>query len=90
MADPIIPRDEAKAYLRVTDDWEDTLIQHLIATASESALAHADGLQPGDAVPESVRTAALIHVARLFDTRHNEEQPVASLTLANRYRRWDV
>lgn len=90
MADPIITLNEAKAYLRVTDDWEDTLILHLIATASESALAHADGLQPGDAVPESVRTAALIHVARLFDTRHNEEQPVASLTLANRYRRWDV
>lgn len=47
MADPIITLNEAKAYLRVTDDWEDTLILHLIATASESALAHADGLQPG-------------------------------------------
>jgi len=90
MADPIITLDEAKAYLRVDYDEEDALIGQLIATASESALAHADGLQPGAPVPESVRTAALIHVARLFDSRHNEEQPPAALTLANRYRRWDV
>lgn len=90
MPDPIITLDEAKAFLRVDYGDEDTLIEHLIATASETAMAHADGLQSGDAVPDSVRTAALIHVARLFDSRHNEEQPPASLTLANRYRRWDV
>lgn len=90
MADPIITLAEAKEYLRVTYDDEDTLIAHLIATASESAMAHADGLEDGATVPESVRTAALIHVARLFDTRHNEDQPPASLSLANRYRRWDV
>lgn len=90
MADPIITLDEAKAFLRFDYDDEDALIAQLILTASETALAHADGLAPGDVIPESVRTAALIQVARLFDTRHNEDQPPASLTLANRYRRWDV
>lgn len=90
MADPIITLDEAKAFLRFDYNDEDVLIAQLILTASETALAHADGLEEGDPIPESVRTAALIHVARLFDTRHNEDQPPASLTLANRYRRWDV
>lgn len=90
MADPIITLDEAKAFLRLDYADEDALIQQLIQTASETALAHADGLAPGEPIPGSVRTAALIHVARLFDTRHNEEQPPAALTLANRYRRWDV
>ncbi|MBC1183744.1 phage gp6-like head-tail connector protein [Brevundimonas sp. WCHBH090558] len=90
MVEPIITLAEAKAFLRLDYDDEDELIAQLILTASETALAHADGLTPGDAIPESVRTAALIHVARLFDTRHSEDQPAASLTLANRYRRWDV
>ena len=90
MADPIITLDEAKAFLRFDYNDEDVLIAQLILTASETALAHADGLEEGDPIPESVRTAALIHVARLFDTRHNEDQPPASLALANRYRRWDV
>lgn len=86
----IITLEETKAFLRVDYSEEDELLLQLIGTASESALAHADGLTAGDVVPESVRTAALIHVARLFDTRHNEDQPPASLALANRYRKWDV
>jgi len=90
MADPIITLDEAKAFLRFDYDDEDALIAQLILTASESALAHADGLASGEPIPESVRTSALIHVARLFNTRHDEDQPPAALTLANRYRRWDV
>ena len=87
---PIVTLEEAKTFLRVDYSEEDALIQSLILTATETALAHADGLVEGDPIPESVRTAALIHVARLFDTRHNEDQPPASLTLANRYRKWDV
>ena len=65
----LITLDEAKAFLRVDHTEEDDLIEQLIATATETALAHADGLDEGDPVPEIVRTSALLHVARLFDGR---------------------
>lgn len=90
MTDPILTLDEAKAFLRVDDDHEDALITHLILTASETALAHADGLTEGDPIPESVRTSALLHVARLYDNREEGAAPVASQWLANRYRKWGV
>lgn len=90
MADPIITLDETKDFLRVDSNHEDQLIGSLILTASETAMAHADGLVDGDEIPESVRTAALLHVSRLFDDRRSEDPPEASATLANRYRKWDV
>jgi len=90
MIAPILTLDETKAFIRVDDDGEDTLIQGLILTASETALAHADGLLDGDEIPESVRTSALLHVARLYDNREEGAAPVASVSLANRYRKWDV
>lgn len=90
MADPIITLAETKAFIRVDDDDDDALIQHLIATATETALAHADGLEEGDTIPESVRTSALLHVARLYDDRASEAVPQAAATLANRYRKWGV
>lgn len=90
MADPIITLDEAKTFLRVDYSDEDALILQLIDTATETALAHADGLEDGDPIPESVRTSALLHVSRLYNDRETEAVPQASATLANRYRRWDV
>ena len=86
----LITLDEAKAFLRVDHTEEDDLIEQLIATATETALAHADGLEEGDPVPESVRTSAMLHVARLFDGREEGAAPPASVALANRYRAWDV
>ena len=90
MADSIITLDEAKAFIRIDYADEDPLILQLIDTASETALAHADGLQPAGPIPESVRTSALLHVARLYDGRHEGAAPPASVSLANRYRKWDV
>lgn len=90
MIAPILTLEETKAFIRVDDSDEDTLIEALILTATETALAHADGLLEGDEVPESVRTSALLHVARLYDDRHTENPPQAAATLANRYRKWDV
>ena len=87
---PLLSLAETKLFLRVDDDQEDTLIAGLILTAAETALAHADGLLEGDTVPESVRTSALLHVARLYDNRDEGAAPVASVSLANRYRKWDV
>ncbi len=90
MPDPIITLAEAKAFIRVDHTDEDTLINGLILAATETALAHADGLLEADPVPESVRTSALLHVARLYDDRHSENPPQAAATLASRYRDWSV
>lgn len=87
---PLLSLAETKLFLRVDDDEEDTLIAGLILTATETVLAHADGLLEDDTVPESVRTSALLHVARLYDNREEGAAPVASVSLANRYRKWDV
>lgn len=90
MIAPILTLEETRLFLRIDDDDEDTLIQSLILTASETAMAHADGLLESDEIPESVRTSAMLHVARLYDNRHEGAAPVASVSLANRYRKWDV
>ncbi len=90
MIAPILTLAEVKVFLRIDDDDEDTLLQGLILTATETALAHADGLLAEDEIPESVRTSALLHIASLYDTRHEGAAPVASVSLANRYRKWDV
>lgn len=87
---PIVTLEEAKAFIRVESQDEDVLIQQLIATASETAMAHADGIEAGGEIPESVRTSALLHIGRLYDTREEGAAPVASVSLANRYRKWDV
>lgn len=87
---PLLSLAEAKLFLRVDHDDDDTLIEGLILTAAETALAHADGLTEADTIPESVRTSALLHVARLYDNREEGAAPVASVSLANRYRKWDV
>lgn len=89
MADPILTLAETKQFLRVLHDEDDALIEGLILTATETALAHADGLGETDAIPESVRTSALLHVCHLYDDRHSEAPPAAA-TLANRYRDWSV
>ncbi|PZN99849.1 MAG: phage gp6-like head-tail connector protein [Alphaproteobacteria bacterium] len=90
MIEPILTLDETKLFLRILHDDEDTVIAGLIQTATETAMAHADGLLPEDEIPESVRTSALLHVCRLYDDRHTEAPPQAAATLANRYRKWDV
>lgn len=87
----IVTLADAKAYCRVDYDEEDTLFEAWIATATETALAHADGL-PSNATdyPASIKTAVLLHVSRLYTTREDATLPEASATLARRYRKWDV
>lgn len=90
MASLTITLAEAKAFIRVDHTTEDALIQQLIMTAVETAFAHADGLPATGAAPDSVKTAALLHIARLYDDRHSDNPPQAAATLASRYRNWSV
>ncbi|MGQ2971832.1 head-tail connector protein [Brevundimonas mediterranea] len=94
---PIMTLDEAKAFLRFDSDDEDTLISSLMATATETAMAHADGLAEDDEAPESVKTAALLLMAHWFENREavnigniTTMVPLGALWLANRYRKWEV
>lgn len=87
----IVTLEEAKDHCRITGDYEDALLESYIDTATETALAHADGLSEDVTdYPASLKTAILMHVARLFDVREDGATPRSSISLANRYRKWGV
>lgn len=60
---------EAKAYLRVDSDAEDTTIALLIAAASEAVLSAADGWNGIGEVPDRLKLAVLARVAVAFERR---------------------
>lgn len=85
-------RDDADPEIRAQSIRE-TILYKMDPSALSQAQrikVEGDGLVEGDEIPESVRTSALLHVSRLYDDRQSENPPVASATLANRYRNWDV
>lgn len=62
--------DEVKLYLRVDDDFEDTLIQSLMNTAQEMVediLRYK--LTEFETIPETIKQAMLFVVATLFESR---------------------
>jgi hypothetical protein len=65
----LVSLDEAKLWLRVMHDEEDTTIGLLIGAASEAVLEMADGWTPGAPAPERLRLAVLARVAIAFDNR---------------------
>lgn len=70
MATPdIVTLTEAKAYLRVDADDEDDLLHLLIGAATEAALQLADGYDPAEEAPLTLKLAILVHVTRAFDNR---------------------
>lgn len=73
---PPITLAEAKAFLRVTDDAEDGLVQLLI-DAAVARVAAATGLALSDASPAPLRLAALMLVAHGFEHRERAEPPWA-------------
>lgn len=68
MAD-IVTLDEAKAWLRVSGDDEDSTIALLIASASDSVSEMADLWDRTGDVPNRLKLAVLARIAVAFDTR---------------------
>jgi len=68
---PPITLAEAKAFLRVTDDAEDALIQLLIAAATER-VELAVGMVLTDPAPSPLRLAILMLVAHGHEHREGE------------------
>jgi uncharacterized phage protein (predicted DNA packaging) len=68
---PPITLAEAKAFLRVTDEAEDALIQLLIEAATER-VELAVGLVLTDPAPSPLRLAILMLVAHGFEHREGE------------------
>lgn len=65
----IVTLDEAKLFLRVTHDDEDTAIAMMIDAASEAVLEHANAYDPAEPVPARLKAAVLARVAILYDER---------------------
>lgn len=73
---PPITLAEAKAFLRVSDDAEDALVQLLIDAAA-ARIGGATGLTLTDASPAPLRLAVLMLVAHGFEHREQAEAPLA-------------
>ncbi len=73
---PPITLAEAKAFLRVSDDAEDALVQLLIDAAAGRVEA-ATGLTLSDVSPAPLRLCVLMLVAHGFEHREAAEAPLA-------------
>ena len=60
---------EAKSYLRVTENHEDTLIATLITAASDAVGDYAEAWAGAGDVPARIKQAVLARVAAAFDNR---------------------
>jgi len=73
---PPITLAEARAFLRVTDDAEDALVQLLI-DAAVARVAAATALTLTDVSPAPLRLAVLMLVAHGFEHREAAEVPLS-------------
>lgn len=72
---PPITLAEARAFLRVTDDAEDALVQLLIDAAVQR-IEVATALTLTDASPAPLRLAVLMLIAHGFEHREAAEAPI--------------
>lgn len=79
----IVTLTEAKDYLRVTSDRDDSTIALLIAAASESVRQTADLWDGTGEAPDRLKLAVLARVAESFDNR--EQLPSATNELRTLY-----
>ena len=65
----IVTFEEAKLFLRVTHDDEDSVIALMIAAATEAVLEHANNHDAAGPVPARLKAAALARCCILYDER---------------------
>lgn len=79
----LVTLEEAKAFLRVDFDDDDDLVEGLISTATDAAVAHVGSyIEPA---PAPLLTAVLMHVAALYDDR-SATMPEGAIDLLERCR----
>lgn len=86
----LVTLEEAKAWLRILDDYEDQLIRLLIAAASDACAEYADGWDGQGDTPPRLKLAVLAHVAAAFDSRETVDLPAAAQNLARPFRELDT
>lgn len=91
MSDPIVTMEEARDWLRITEAYDDTTIELLIAAATEAALTVADAYDPTLPPPAVLKLAVLAHVARAYTGREDTpDAPEGNARLLMPYRTLDV
>lgn len=67
----LISFEEVKLFLRLDDDEEDALLATLIGAATEAVLDYADNWDQTTEVPDRLKLAVLMHVARAYTNRED-------------------
>ena len=65
----LVTLEEAKLFLRVSHDAEDTAIATMIAAATEAVLEHANAYNPAEPIPARLKAAVLARCCILYDER---------------------
>jgi len=86
----LVTIEEAKAWLRIIDDYEDDLIRLLIAAASDACAEYADGWDGQGDTPPRLKLAVLAHVGAAFDSRETVDIPAPAQSLARPFRKLDT
>lgn len=86
----LITLDEAKTYLRVDDDGEDSLIATLIRAASDAVSAYADAWDGTGDVPALLKLAVLTRVTAAYDNREALTEPKGEHAYILPYRTLDL
>ncbi|KQN08150.1 head-tail connector protein [Sphingomonas sp. Leaf28] len=97
MTPDIVSLEEAKLFVRVDHDHEDSLFEVIIQAATDAVLEYADDWKPrddwlpGDEVPARIRLAILCQIATAYDERQDgADTPEAALRLIRPLRRLSV
>ncbi len=65
----IVTLEETKLFIRVDDDFEDSVVMMMIAAAEEAVRDHADGWDGAGEAPARLKMAVLARVCIMYEER---------------------